>query len=105
MRFSTIAHSRAQICAARPRLAVHASHESEARFRPLRRARRLLVGSHMRAAVILFITLVLTLAACFGPKHPRSGPQGSNDGAGSGQGGPWSGGTTAALTDSNDPSR
>ena len=66
----------------------------------------MLVTSRMRAAVITFITLVLALAACFGPKHPRSGPQGSNDGAGSNHDGPWSGGTTAALTDpSNDPSR
>jgi hypothetical protein len=57
----------------------------------------------MRAAVVVVIVSVLALGACFGPKHPRGGPQGTNVGDGSDHDGPWSGGgTTAALTD---PSR
>jgi hypothetical protein len=55
----------------------------------------------MRAAVVVFIVIVLALAACFGPKHPRGAPTGTNVGAGSeGYGGPWSGGGgSPALTD------
>ncbi|HTL33554.1 MAG TPA: hypothetical protein VL326_10530 [Kofleriaceae bacterium] len=53
----------------------------------------------MRAALV-FIVFVLALAACFGPKHPRGGPQGTNVGTGSSSDGPWNGGgTTAALHD------
>ena len=60
----------------------------------------------MRATVVVLILLVLALAACFGPKHPRSGPGGTNVGPGSDNDGPWNrGGTTPALADPSDPSR
>ena len=59
----------------------------------------MLVTAVMRAAVIIFIAIVLALCACFGPKHPRSGPGGTNVGPGSDQGGPWTGGASPALTD------
>jgi hypothetical protein len=61
----------------------------------------------MRAAavVVFVIAFVLALAACFGPKHPRGGPSGTNIGTGSENDGPWNsggGGGSPALTD---PSR
>jgi hypothetical protein len=57
------------------------------------------------AVIAVIIAFVIALAACFGPKHPPSGPQGTNVGTGSEAiGGPWTGGGggNPALTD---PSR